>query len=481
MTVVLVTLVCYKLALVGIGVLYSKRTRSELDFYLGGRKLGALVAAVSASASSSSAWTLLGVSGAAYAWGYSAVWLFPACVGGFLLNWHLVAPALQRLSIRQNSLTLTDVLAHSEGSDRGKALRVAASLIVVVSLGAYVSAQFQGAGKAFSETFQLPLTESIVLGAGVVVLYTLLGGFWAVSVSDTLQGLLMAASSVFLPLAALWAVGGLGELAAGLAAIPVEGYASPFGNMTAAAAVGFIAGLLGIGLGYPGQPHVVNRFMALEDREGSMRRARRIAIAWAVLVYSGMLLLGWCGRLLIPGLSDAEVVFISLTNALFHPVFSGIVLAAVLSAIMSTADSQLLVASSAITHDLHRAGGVPGLLRRSRVVVLLISAGAIFGALYGTQEIFSQVLFAWAAIGSAFGPLLLVTLTGRQVRSPARLASVIVGFSASVLSFFFFPASSSWKGVMERVFPFFLALAVAWFGATDRNAKAPASPRMQQM
>lgn len=481
MTVVLVTLVCYKLALIGIGVLYSRRTQDELDFYLGGRKLGPLVAAVSASASSSSAWTLLGVSGAAYAWGYSAAWLFPACVGGFLLNWYVVAPVLQRLSSRQNSLTLTDVLAHSENPRRERTLRAAASLIIVVSLGAYVSAQFQGAGKAFSETFQLPLNESIVLGAGVVVLYTLLGGFWAVSVSDTLQGLLMAVTSVFLPLAALWAVGGFGELAAGLGAVPIAGYASPFGNMPAAAAVGFILGLLGIGLGYPGQPHVVNRFMALEDREGSLRRARRIAIAWAVLVYSGMLLLGWCGRLLIPGLSDAEVVFISLTNALFHPVFSGIVLAAVLSAIMSTADSQLLVASSAITHDLHRAGGVPGLLRRSRVVVLLISAGAIFGALYGTQEIFSQVLFAWAAIGSAFGPLLLVTLTGRQVRSPARLASVIVGFSASVLSFFFFPASSSWKGVMERVFPFFLALAVAWFGATDRNAKAPAGPRMQQM
>jgi len=180
-----------------------------------------------------------------------------------------------------------------------------------------------------------------------------------------------------------------------LTSVQDPGYLSLTRDFPLIAGIGFIVGLLGIGLGYPGQPHVVNRFMAMRDEPGVLSHARTIAILWAVIVYSGMLLLGFCGRLLVPALHDPEVIFVSLTNSLFPPVVSGVILAAVLSAIMSTADSQLLVAGSSVTHDPNLGSRVAkDVLWRSRIVVLALSGGAVVGALLGSREIFSQVLFA---------------------------------------------------------------------------------------
>jgi sodium/proline symporter len=457
--VVLVTLVAYKIVLVAIGLLAQRRTRDGLDFFLGGRQLGPAVAAVSSAASSSSAWTLLGVSGAAYAWGIGALWLFPACVGGFLINWLVLAPGLRRLSHETGSLTVTELLAGPPGRPGRRAIIGVASVIVLLSLGAYVASQFQGAGKTFGETFGMPLTTSILVGAAVVVFYTMIGGFWAVSLTDTLQGLLMAATAVALPAAALVAVGGPFGLVEGLRALPAD-YFSLTRGLPWIAGLGFIAGLLGIGLGYPGQPHVVNRFMALRLGGPALRRARAIGIGWAVIVYAGMLLLGLCGRVLYPALADPEVVLIVAANALLPAVLSGIMIAAVLSAIMSTADSQLLVAASSITHDL-KIGDTSGasLLSRSRVVVLLLTAGAVGAALYGSQEIFSRVLFAWAAMGAAFGPLLLVTVWRGPVSAPATVGAMVAGFMLSVAAYSLPP--HAWKGTLERVVPFLVALVVA--------------------
>lgn len=469
---VLLTLVVYKLALVGIGLATRGRTHDGLDFFLGGRQLGPLVASISSAASSSSAWTLLGVSGAAYAWGLGALWLFPACVGGFLINWFLVAPGLRRLSHDTGAVTVTDLLAGPAGRAGRRAIVALASVIILLSLGAYVASQFQGAGKAFSETFGLSMASSIVLGAGVVMLYTMLGGFWAVSVTDTLQGLLMAAASLVIPIAALVAVGGPAGLVAGLQQVPVDGYLSLTRGWPWTVGIGFILGLLGIGLGYPGQPHVVNRFMALQLGDATMRRARVMGIGWAVIVYSGMLLLGLAGRVLYPDLSDPEVVMITAANGLLPAVVAGIVIAAVLSAIMSTADSQLLVAASALTHDLGVGRrGAWSLLARSRVVVVLLGIGAVAAALYGSQEIFSRVLFAWAAMGAAFGPLLLVTIWRGPVGARPTIVAMLLGFTLSIAAYYL-PAHA-WKGTLERVVPILVALSVAWFAtaaATRRRS-----------
>jgi len=473
---VLLTLLLYKISLVVIGLVCRGRTHDNLDFYLGGRRLGPLVAAISASASSSSAWTLLGVSGAAYAWGFSALWLFPSCVGGFLLNWLLLARPLRKYSVDEDALTVTDVLAGKPGSPGHSAVNVISSLIVLASLGTYISSQFQGAGKAFSETFGLSIPESILLGSLIVVFYTLMGGFWAVSVTDTLQGLLMAATSMVLPAGALYAVGGLSGFLDGIRAVSDPSFFDLFRNMAWPSAIGFILGLLGIGLGYPGQPHVVNRFMALSGERRALEKARVIAIAWAVIVYSGMLVVGLCGRILLPNLADPEVVFIGLTNSLFHPVVSGVMLAAILSAIMSTADSQLLVASSTVTHDLglERIRWISP-LTWSRIVVVSLSAAAVAGALVGSQQIFSRVLFAWAAMGSAFGPILLVLVRRGWVAPQYRIAGMVAGFGLSVGAFLFVPATMPWKGSLERVLPFLVTLLLAWIGSSVLLRKADPS------
>jgi sodium/proline symporter len=461
--VILLTLVGYLVVLVLIGVVSRGRTRDGEDFFLAGRTMGPFVASLSASASSSSAWTLLGVSGFAYSFGLSAVWLFPACVGGFALNWYGLAPALRELSHRTGALTATEVLASQGTSRQRRAIAALASGIVLVSLASYVASQFQGAGKTLSETFGVSLTTSVLIGAAIVVLYTLLGGFWAVSLTDSLQGLVMAVTAAVLPVAALAAVGP-GELIAAMRAVEVPGYLDLWRGLPLAAGLGFVIGLLGIGLGYPGQPHVVNRFMALRQGDAEVRLARRTAIGWAAVVYAGMILLGWCARVGFSAVADGERAFIGVANELFPPFVSGVMIAGVLSAVMSTADSQLLVAGSSVTHDLGLGGrSRMSLLVRSRIVILLISAAAVLAALTIDESIFDRVLFAWSSMGCAFGPLLLVTALRRPVTATGTLVSMSLGFTLSVAAYAAKQAGliGAWSGVYERVVPFVIALAVA--------------------
>jgi sodium/proline symporter len=467
-TAVLLTLIVYNVTLVSIGLWSQRRTHDGVDYFLGGRRLGAWVASISASASSSSAWTLLAVSGAAFQFGVSALWLFPACVSGFLINWFVLAPRLRRLPAAADAVTVTDVVTgglpgseHRPGDAVTRLNVWVASAIVLFCFSVYVGSQFHAAGKTFSDTFAMDEGRAILVGGAVVLLYTFLGGFWAVSVTDTFQGLLMALTAVLLPIAALWEVGGPGALIEGMRAVPIEHYMSWTRDFTGVAALGFVLGTLGIGLGYPGQPHVVNRFMALRGGVDELRRARLIAIGWAIVVYAGMLLLGLCGRVLFGELGDQETVFVRVSNELFPPVVAGVMVAAVLSAIMSTADSQLLVAASSVTHDL-RFGGPSArvMLRRSRMIVTIIGIIAIVIALVMIRHkrIFDSVLFAWSALGAAFGPLALVTVF-RGPRPPlCVLCTMTAGFAASVVAS---STISSPGKVLDNVAPFLLALVIA--------------------
>jgi sodium/proline symporter len=462
-SVILVTLVAYKVVLLAIGFVAERRTRDESDFLLGGRRLGPLVTAISASASSSSVWTLLGVSGYAYRKGLSAVWLFPACVGGFAINWFLVGPRLRRASAEASACTVTELLAGPAHGPAYRLPRLVASSILIFCLTTYVASQFQGAGKSFQTTFDLDPTSSILIGSAIVVVYTVLGGFWAVSLTDTLQGLWMAATAIALPTAALVAVGGPGELGRAIHAVDAAGYADVLGGADLGTGALAVLALFGIGLGYPGQPHVVNRFMAVRG-EPELRRARVYAMTWAVVVYSGMIVLGLCGRVLHEtAMPDAEQAFFALADELFPAVVSGVMVAAVLSAIMSTADSQLLVAASAASHDLGWKGrSAAGTLLRSRVVVVLVSAMAVAMALTADDTIFGSVLFAWSALGAAFGPLLLVTLWRGPVSARATTAAMLLGAGYSVVAYL----DPAWKGgIHERVLPFVGAFAVALLGS----------------
>jgi sodium/proline symporter len=461
MTAVLLTLVVYNLLLIGVGVWARGRNRDVSDFFLAGRKLGPWIAAISASASSSSAWTLLGVSGVAFKWGWPALWLFPSCVGGFILNWLWVAPRLRVLAGRECAVTVSAVIAPAGlGRARRLILRIAA-VIIVFCFVFYIASQFEGAAKAFESTFGLPKNPSILIGACIVLAYTLLGGFWAVSVTDTLQGLLMAAAAVVLPIAALIAVGGIDGLTSGMAEVGSVG--SPTVGLPAVMAIFFVLGILGIGIGYPGQPHVVNRFMALRD-ERSLRQGRVIAVGWSVVVFAGMLMLGLCGRVLVDKLGDTEQVMFRMAQDLLPAVLAGVVIAAVLSAIMSTADSQLLVASSAISHDWNLTSGRRETgLGKSRVTVVIVLVLATGLALFVRKDIYSRVLFAWSALGAAFGPILLIRLLGRSIRAWATLAAMLAGFGLTVLISML--PDPSGGDVAERLVPFLVALAIAVVGS----------------
>jgi len=450
------TLIIYKVVLVLIGLWASRRTRDNSDFFLGGRQMGATVAAISASASSSSAWTLLSVSGMACLWGLPALWLFPATLTGFLINWLWVGPRLRARSRETGSITLSGFLADSvEPEGRAAVLRLASG-IVLFCFVFYIASQFQAAGHAFAASLDLGMTTSVLIGAGIIVIYTMLGGFWAASVTDTLQGLVMAATAIVLPVVAFGAVGGWSELVQGIEASAGIGIQPPVAGI---AGIGFVLGTLGIGLGYPGQPHVVNRFMALRD-EQALARGRVIAIAWAVVIYAGMLLLGLCGRVLFADGVEPERVLFEVADRLMSPVAAGVVTAAVLSAVMSTADSQLLVAGSAVTQDLPGAtAGHADSLRRSRVTVLLVSVLAVLLALWLPDTIFNRVLFAWHALGSAFGPSLVLCLAGRAPSARGLFLSMAAGFGLTVAFNWFVDSPGD---VVERLVPLITAFAIAW-------------------
>ena len=459
MTVIIITLIVYQLVLLAIGFWASRRNADSADFYLGGRRLGAAVAALSASASSSSAWSLLGVSGAAYAWGLPAIWLLPATLSGFIINWVFIAPKLQAASRGVGALTLTEFLAGPPGDPARRAVLRLGAAIVLFSFTFYIAAQFQAAGNTFAGVLDLEAIPAILLGAGVVLVYVLLGGFWAASITDSVQGLLMAVSAILLPVAALAAVGGIAPLVTALG--NAEGIFLWTGQAAWPAAIGFVAGLMGIGLGYPGQPHVVNRFMALRDA-GEIPRARIYAIGWAVIIYTGMILLGWCGRVLLAELPDGEQVLFTLATMVLTPLVAGVMISAILSAIMSTADSQLLVAGSSVSHDLRdgRQGG--NALRQARWVTLAIGVIAAVIAIGFPERIFTRVLFAWQALAAAFGPLLVVTLFYGRVAPAWRIATIAGGFAATLVLSWSTDTPGDWA---ERLLPLVLAGILAVVGA----------------
>lgn len=465
--IIITTLVAYKLILIGIGFWASKRTHNQKDFFLAGGSLGPWVAALSASASSSSAWTLLGVSGAAYNWGFSAIWIFPAVISGFLFNWYWVAPRLLEKTQKKGYLTLTDVLSDDADPRIKNMLISICSAIILICFVFYVASQFDAAGGTFVTTFNANRELSILIGAAIILFYTLMGGFWAVSVTDSIQGMMMVLAAIILPIAAVAEVFQQGGWALFSTALHENGSFSITPGLSGAMAVAFIIGTLGIGLGYPGQPHVVNRFMALKDKV-ALKTARKIAIGWALLIYSGMIILGWSGRILMDAAASTgqhEQILMVLANDLLHPVVAGVLLASVLSAIMSTADSQLLAAGAAVSHDLrsifwsdHKTFDS---LVSSRITVALLCTLSVLMAIYIEQSIYSRVLFAWSAIGAAFGPLLIFRLSGSKVSGFTTVLAMLSGF---ILTLIFYWQENTPGDYLERLVPFTVATLILAFG-----------------
>ncbi|MDO6446840.1 sodium/proline symporter [Colwellia sp. 1_MG-2023] len=467
-TTVLVTLIIYKVVLIAIGIWSNKRTTNTDDYFIGGRELGPWVAAISAAASASSAWSLLGMSGAAYLLGLSAIWIVPSVVLGYSLNWLWLAPRIQKKAKQQKSVTLSDFIA--QGRSHSKAILWLCSLCIVFSFAFYIAAQFQAAGNMFSDTFEMSSNNSIILGTLIILIYTLLGGFWAVSITDTLQGLLMVATAIMLPTAAIYVIGGPIELWQQMQLAFNETQLTWFGEYQGIYALFFVLGTFGIGLGNPGQPHVVNRLMALKD-EKAVRQGKYIGIGWSVIIFISMLLVGWSAKVLLASPVTGEQALVTLSQQVFHPVLAGIVVAATLSAIMSTADSQLLVSASAISYDVSSQKSRQNLVL-SRFTVIAMCGVAMCLAIFAPEDIFTRVLFAWNALGAAFGPVVIIILMGRIISGKFTFLAIFIGFFSTVI-FSFFPAPPG--DVIERILPFVFAFIVAWIGSSKDNNRVTAT------
>ncbi len=432
---ILIVVGVYMALLLALGALAGRRTRSPVEFFLAGRSLGAWVTGVSSTASSESGWVVLGAVGMAYTQGVGALWFAPGCLMGYWVNLYFLAPRLRRLAADSGALTLPDCLVALFG-DRGHLLRASSSLVVLVCLAGYLAAQMTATGKAMQAVVGLEYQHGIWLGGAIIVLYTLVGGFRAVSWTDLLQGLIMVFALVLMPLLALAAAGGYGPVLDGLAEVD-PALVSVTAGKGGFALFGFLIGLVGIGLGYPGQPHVITRYMAAASEE-KIRQTQLIGMVWGVLVFYGAGLLGLAGRLAMPGLDDPEQLFPLLARQLLPPLLAGLMLAAVLSAIMSTVSSQLLVAASTVSRDLLE--GVFRVARSGRASVLAgrlsvlgLGIAAMLVASGDVRAVFWFVLFAWSGLGAAFGPVLLLGLFTRRLERVGAAAGIATGFGVTVV------------------------------------------------
>jgi len=460
---ILTIVVIYMGILLAIGYAASRMTKSPEDFFLAGRSLGSWVTAISSTASSESGWVVLGAVGMCYTFGVSALWYAPGCLFGYWLNLYGVAGRLRSAAAKTGALTLPDFVAERFG-DRHHLLRITALVIILLSLSGYVAAQMTATGKAMQAILGLDYLHGICIGGVIIVVYTLMGGFRAVSWTDFFQGIVMVFALVYMPILVVAKTGGYSAMLQAVAAVDPN-LVTLTGGRAGFVLFGFLVGLFGIGLGYPGQPHVLTRYMAASGDE-KVRQTQVIAMIWGVLVFYGAGFLGLAGRVLMPALAqpggDPEQLFPLLARQLLHPLVAGVMLAAILSAIMSTVSSQLLVAASAVSRDLFEK--VLGLARTGRVSVLAgrlavlgLGTAAIIVAAQDVRVVFWFVLFAWSALGASFGPLLLLGLWTQTVTRWGALAGMLVGSVVTV----------AWKlsGLADRMIyelvPAFLFATVA--------------------
>ena len=492
----LIVFVLYLAGLTAIGVYCTRMNRTLADFVLGGRRLGVWVTAISAQASDMSAWLLIGLPATAYAIGLSAMWVVIGCAAGTIFNWLVIAPRLRAETERSGALTIPDYLAARYGGGRVPLVRVISVIVILLAYATYIASQFMAAGKVFETTFARVETPwgplgigyhaGMLIGIGIILLYTTMGGFTAVAWTDLAQGLLMLVTVVVLPIVGVVGLGSLAAMAGKLhAANPnLLGMAGAEGVSGAAFWLGVCVGNLSWGVGYPGIPHILVRFMALRDPK-EMNRAALIGIVWVLLAMTGAVFVGLVGRAMVAGLTDADHVMPILAVRLMHPADAGIMIAGALAAMMSTVDSQLLVAASAVEQDVYirLLGGRPRARMAvwiGRITVLALGAAALPIA-WRRSSVFETVFDAWGLLGAGLGPAVILALLTRRANRWGVVAGMVVGASVANFWKYIGPAIGAEEFFSQGLIPgFLLNLVVAyvvslatlrWAGGSNRHSR----------
>ena len=475
---ILLAIVLYLGGMLWVGVAYSKKNNSVDDFYLGGRKLGPLVTAMSAEASDMSSWLLMGLPGVAYLTGLAeASWTAIGLAIGTYLNWLIVARRIRRYSYKLGAITVPQFFSKRWG-DKSYLLSALAALIIIIFFIPYTASGFAACGKLFSTLFGVDYLAAMLVAAGVIVAYTVLGGFLAASFTDLIQSIIMTVALVVVLGFGVTQAGGLSAVMenaqsmAGYLALdriydPATGGSNPYTLLT-------IFSLLAWGLGYFGMPHILLRFMAIED-ERKLTLSRRVASSWVVISMGIAIVIGVVGNGMtsagvMASLEDSETIIVHIAQlisryGMIPALVAGVILAGILAATMSTADSQLLAASSSVSQDLGcdflklDLKGKKG-MAVARVVMVFISLVAAFLARDPNSSVFRVVSFAWAGFGATFGPTMLMALFWKRSNKWGALAGMIAGgVMVFVWKFLIAPMGGAWA--IYELLPAFLCGCVA--------------------
>ena len=469
----IVTFAVYILGMIAIGFFAFRATRNFGDYILGGRRIGSVVTALSAGASDMSGWLLMGLPGAVFLFGISQSWIAIGLIIGAYLNWLLIAGRLRVFTeINHNSLTLPDYFSR-RFDDNSSLLKIISAVIILIFFTIYCASGVVAGAKLFESTFGLSYGWAMLAGAGATIAYTFIGGFLAVSWTDTIQASLMMFALILTPIMVMVNAGGFTDALANIQSLNPD-YTNIFAHMDLIA----IISLLGWGLGYFGQPHILARFMAADSHE-VMKNARRISMTWMILCLAGAITVGFFGIAFFannPNLAylidngKHERIFIELSKLLFNPWIAGILLAAILAAVMSTLSCQLLVCSSALTEDFYRAFIRPKAKQRElvwvgRIMVLLVSVIAILLAINPNNSVLDLVSHAWAGFGAAFGPIVVFSVFWARMTRNGALAGMIIGAITVLLwiNFNWFELYSLIPGFL------FASIAIIIFSLLDKK------------
>jgi len=434
----IVAFLAYVAIVLSIGVYAYLKTKNATDYFLGGRELSPTVTAISAGASDMSGWVLLGLPGYAYLAGLEAAWISLGLVIGVAANWGLMAKRLRIYSEQLDDAVTLPTYLQRRFADKTPWLKSISSLSILLFFLFYVGSGLIAGGKLFNEVFGFDYQIAVFVSVALILFYTLFGGFLAVSWTDVFQGLLMLLALVCVPVLVISQAGGLDEFTAQIS-LKNPQLLNVFTDINGDA-LGWLAivSAMGWGLGYFGQPHILARFMAIRSA-AETGKAASIGVTWAFLCYLLAILVGLSGVAYLPGvIPDSEKVFIALTGLIFHPLIAGILLAAILAAIMSTVDSQLLVCSSSLAEDLYPLVVKKQLspeqrLQVGRVAVVILALMATLLAMEPDSKVLDVVSYAWAGLGASLGPAILISLYWRKMTARGALAGVFVGGATVII------------------------------------------------